>query len=666
MRISCKSVWSEFFERYYEKEINNLALQKKHGEKNLVLYVDFMNIHKYHWELSEELLNNPDIVLSHAQAGLAEVPNIYNEDLVGVKVRIVNLPPTRKFLVKEVCREHIDKLIAVEGIVRRVSEPRVEIVKAAFICDECNNYFYIEPEGNKLRKPNKCPRCSSKYLRLDISKSELVDVQKIQIQDLPENLEREQPILLDVYLRDDLVGSVRPGDKVIINGIVRLDISKSSNILELKMDAISIQLLEPDVRSIEITEKDKEKIKELAKRPDIYDILVKSVAPSVYGYDDIKLAIVLQLFGGVSRKFPDGTVSRGDIHILLLGDPSTARSRIMRAVKEVAPRAVMAVGVSSSGVGLTVSVSKDKDNRWTIEAGALILADRGIALIDEIEKMRKEDREYLLEAMEQNTVTVSKAGINATLNARCSILASANPKYGRFDPYSPLVEQINLEPPLLSRFDLIFVVLDKPNENLDRNIAEHLLSNTQSKTPVIDPLTFKKYVLYARKTINDIVLSEEAKEEIIKYYIELRKRSKETGAIAITARQLEALRRLTEASAKVRLSNIATVEDARRAISLFKASLEKIAVEPETGEMDIDYVMTGMSKRKRDKLAIVRKIIIDLDVGGKGAKEEDIIEECGKYGIDSREVLDLLRKLKEAGEIYEPRRGFFRVLDFKD
>jgi replicative DNA helicase Mcm len=265
-----------------------------------------------------------------------------------------------------------------------------------------------------------------------------------------------------------------------------------------------------------------------------------------------------------------------------------------------------------------------------------------------------------------NTITVAKAGINATLNTRCSILACANPRRGRFDKHESIVDQIDLDPPLLSRFDLIFVVLDEPDEFRDKMIAEQILSdNLEEKTPIISPELFKKYVLFARNEIKDIKLTEEAEQKILEFYIDLRKMSKEQGAIAITARQLEALRRLTEASAKVRLSNVATAEDAERAIRIFKKSLEQIAIDPETGKMDIDYAISGVSATQRDRIAVIKNIVKELeDSSDWGAPEEEILERAEKAGIDKEKAKETLEKLKQKGELYSPRYGYYRVAGY--
>jgi len=665
--VSSPDVWREFFETYYWDEINKLAESVENGNKP-TLYVDVKKdlVFFREMKLMEELFNNPDKVIKDAQDGLSLVHTIHDVDLSGCKVRFKNIPSTRRFLVKQIDCSLINKFVAVEGIVRRITEIRPYVVKAVYECQNCGNVLEVHVGGGRMHKSLKC-QCRGK-MELQIDRCTLTNIQRVEIQDLPENLDSgEPPRLLRVVLMDELAGKILPGDKVIINGIARATIDKNSSaILDVYIEANSLEYIQQDVRSLQITESDKQKIRELAKRPDIYDILVRSIAPSIKGYETVKLAIVLQLFGGVSRVNPDGTRVRGDIHILLVGDPSVAKSQILRAVKQIAPRAVLTTGYSSSGAGLTVTAVKGEDGKWTIEAGALVLADRGIALIDELEKMNKNDRRYILEALEQQTISISKAGINATLNSRCSVLAAANPKRGRFNKFEPLVEQIDIEPPLLSRFDLVFVIMDEPDERKDEELADFILSdNVEEKKPEIPVDLLRKYVLYVRRTITDVKIDEEAKKRLKEFYKKLRSMSKEDNTIAITARQLEALRRLTEASAKARLSNVATVEDAERAISIFRKCLEQIAIDPETGKIDIDYAFTGTSATQRDRIAIIKRIIEELEEqNDKGAPEEEIFRIAGEKGISRQKVEEILSKLKQNGEIFSPRYGYYRVVKY--
>ncbi len=1158
--LSSPEIWKEFFETYYRNELNKLAyrIAEKSLNSSNSLYVDYskdLAIFKG-GKLAEELLEYPSEVIKHAEEGLAISENIYDVNLSGCRVRFYNLPQTRRIRIKDIRSQHISKFVAIEGIVRKVTEVRPRIVEAIFKCNNCGRLTVVKPQNYTLESPAYCEFCKKKKFSLLLDESKSVDYQRIRIQEYPENLKGgEQPQMLDVILEEDLTGKINPGDRVIVNGILRKISrgSKKSTNLDIILEGNSIEILEQEYEEFEITEEDRKKILELSEDPDIYKKITESIAPSIYGYEDIKLAIALQLFGGIPKKLPDGTEIRGDIHILLVGDPGVAKcvdpetvvlmadgslkkiedlvekeisvnankiddgfyartnhdiialnsstaknivckadivwkrlapermyriytktgkilgvtpthpfftledgeikikrakdlqvgdpiatpsvipvfgkpqplpnvglpinttseefwkffgvvlfkgkiikkrlivdkpsddfvkfieklgvdyrkaknkiiihdkrlidlvtclgtnkvpdllfkcskdeiktflkialnlkgkvkkgkiiiegsktilkqlqhlllrfgviskvgsyltiltssklvnefdlnlnvkdskigipniskiieelklilnlndsdipkstfycyekglreipkdtlnkiianferklillksylskeitswkdireirkdlgisqsklankigksqksvslyettgavnselekakkflieeikdrlnvaerkisilkiiansdifwdkvkkieiyeprfkwvydlqvpihhnfiandiyvhnSQLLKYVHRIAPRSVYTTGRGTTYAGLTATATRDEyDGRWTLEAGALVLADKGVALVDEIDKMRSEDRSALHEVMEQQTVSVAKAGINAILKARCSILAAANPKYGRFDRYTPIAEQIDLPPTLLSRFDLIFVMTDEPNEERDKKLAEHILmtheigeklekarqllfseptKDIEKIKPKIDPELLRKYIAYAKRVVFP-VLTPEAKDKIIQFYLSLRSKAKENSPVPATARQLEALIRLAEASARVRLSDYITAEDVERVIKIVRKCLEEIAIDPETGEIDIDYAFTGTSKTQRDRIVILRKIIEELENSyDKGAPEDEILKRAEEHKIDREKAREILYKMRERGDLYCPRPGFFRIV----
>ncbi len=359
----------------------------------------------------------------------------------------------------------------------------------------------------------------------------------------------------------------------------------------------------------------------------------------------------------------DGGKIRGDSHILILGEPSTGKSEILQYVaKELAPKGVFASGKGATGAGLTATAVKDEfgDGGWSLEAGALVLADRGIACIDEFDKMTTEDRSAMHEAMEQQTVSVAKAGMIAQFSARTAILAAANPKLGRFDQFRPISDQINLPPTIISRFDLIFTVRDDIDDT--RMIAKHILDSVMSPTavnPPISPEFLRTYIAYARQNCFP-VLTEEAREELENYYIARREASRD-AAIPLTARQLWAVIRLARASARVRLSDKATMEDARNAIKLLDASLMDVGIDIESGAVDIDKIMTGVTKTQRDKIQILLAMIRELEKDYGTAKKSEIYKMAEDKGLEKADVDRLLELLKKNGEIYEPMFEQFKI-----
>ncbi len=694
--ISNPTIWREFFQYYYENEINRLAGKISAGDgAERSIYVDVLSHLALFKEgiLAEELFANPDKVISDAMRGIELTENIYDVKLESCIPRFFNLPVAKRVLIRDLRAEHILKFVSIEGIVRKVTEVRPKIVEAVFTCSNCGKKVSVYQETSNLKYPYECPACKSKRFIFHPEESSLIDSQRIKIQEYPENLKGgEQPQSIDVYLEGDITGIVNPGDRVIINGIVRANPrgmgQKKLIHMDLFIEGNSIEILQQEYEEFEITEEDKRKILELSEDEEIYDKIVKSIAPSIYGYDDIKLAIALQLFGGVPKKLPDGTEIRGDIHILLVGDPGVAKSQLLRYVHRIAPRSVYTTGKGTTTAGLTATAVRDEiDGRWTLEAGALVLADKGIALVDEIDKMRAEDRSALHEAMEQQTISVAKAGINAVLKARCALLGAANPKYGRFDRYSPIAEQINLSPTLMSRFDLIFVLTDDPDEKRDIELAKHILKThrlgeklekmrnvsseftrhsieeeIQNVTPVIDPDLLRKYIAYAKRTVFPI-LTEEAEKRIIEFYVGMRSRAKENSPVPVTARQLEALIRIAEASARIRLSDRIELEDVERVIGIIRKSLEQIALDPETGEIDIDYAFSGTSKTQRDRIMMIKRLVEELEAEyEKGVPEEIIFDEAEKMGIDKAKTRELLIKMREKGELYCPRPDHYRVV----
>ncbi|MEM2462990.1 MAG: minichromosome maintenance protein MCM, partial [Candidatus Pacearchaeota archaeon] len=398
--------------------------------------------------------------------------------------------------------------------------------------------------------------------------------------------------------------------------------------------------------------------------PEIYKKLIASIAPSIFGYDEIKLAIALQLLGGVKKRKSDGTFSRGDIHILLVGDPGTAKSVMLKFVSSIAPKGRYVVGKAATQAGITATVVRDEFLRgWALEAGAMVLANKGLVCIDEMEKMTEQDRSAMHEALEQQTVTISKANVQATLRAETSVLGAANPKFGRFDPYQPVAQQIEMSPTLINRFDLIFVLKDIPEKLKDEAIATHVLREHKGSSirAPIEPELLKKYIAYARQKVFP-ELTEEAIDEIKKFYVDLRNLPSVSEdlirPIPISARQLEALIRLSEASARARLSKKVTREDAKRAIQIMQFYLHQVGIDRETGSIDIDKIITGIPASERSKIILVRDAIFRLENRiGKLIPLQELLAELEEK-ISKDELDEIIEKLKRSGDIFEPRKGF--------
>jgi len=525
-----------------------------------------------------------------------------------------------------------------------------------------------------------CGRRVSKFLLL-ADESTFTDSQKIRLQESLEELRGgDVPRTKDAELEGDLTGIVSPGDRIIVNGILRSEIKVTaagkSPVFDVFIEANAIDRLEKVFEEIKITEDDEREIKALSQRSTLYEDLIANIAPSIYGLQEVKEALLLQLFTGIPKAMADGTTIRGDIHVLLVGDPGLAKSMILSSVANLAPRGLFTSGSSSTAAGLTAAAVKDEfsEGAWSLEAGALVLADMGLASIDEFDKMSKQDRGALHEAMEQQRVSVAKAGIVASLHSRCALLAAANPVQGRFDPYEPIAKQINMPPTLLSRFDLIFIMLDKTDEETDSKLAQFVLDThrrgeaTQKSgemtvgSGTIPPLLLRKYIAYSRKVIPQ--MTDVALMKFKNFYTGMRQDSrKEDAAIPITVRQLESLIRLGEARARTRLSDTVTEEDAESVLRLFLYCMKSVYTDPESGHIDVDWVVAGTSKTKRDRGKSIREIMVELEkTHGADIPALEVAAKAEEEGITREKTEEVLELLKRDGIIFSPTTGIIKFV----
>jgi len=660
-------LFREFFEKLYFARLVEQAQNGKYFIK-----VNFTDLSMFNPNLAEMLLEEPEEVIKAAELA------IEGFDLPGekkaIKVRLDNLPKNQSILIRNIRSEHLGKFLFFEGIVRQKSDVRPQVTSAKFECPSCGNVISVLQIDSKFKEPSRCG-CGRKGKFRLLSK-ELIDAQGLVLEENPEKLDGgEQPKRINVMLQQDLVSPItekrtNPGSKVRVTGMIKeipiiLKTGGQSTRYDLYVEANNIVGVEEDYFDIEITKQEEEEILELAKDPRLYDRLVKSMAPSIYGHERVKEALLLQMAGGVQKTRADGMVTRGDMHILLVGDPGSGKSQLLKRINMIAPKSRYVSGKGVSGAGLTAAVVRDEFLKgWALEAGALVLASNGICCIDEMDKMSTEDRAAMHEALEQQTISISKANIQATLIARTTVLAAANPKFGRFDNYELLATQIDLPPTLINRFDLIFPIKDLPDRDKDDKIATHILSlhmNPKTEVPELSTKLMKKFIAYVRRNAEP-VLTEEALETIKAYYLEMRGKgySEEAGAraVPISARQLEALVRLAESSAKIRFSQKVEASDAQRAVDLLHYCLAEIGIDPETGKIDIDRITTGIPASERSKISNVKEIITELEGKfGKVIPIEEIIKEADSRGIKEEKVEETIEKLKRTGDIFEPRRG---------
>ena len=658
----------------YFNRINNMMASNAQS-----LVVDYIDFDSFNPSLAKQITDEPDEMLEAFNEAVLSIlreihPDYEQEIRDKIRVRMGNYTVQKG--LREINADLIDKLVSVSGMVVRSSEVKPLAKKVAYRCTNCNTVTEAQLKGLVLKKPQKCPACSEKELEMDPETSIFIDFQMVRLQELPEDLPAGQlPHYVEVTVMGDLVDQCRPGDRIMLTGIIRIEQEQlapqaKTSLFRLRMEGNNIEFIggragSKDTRSVErimISAEDERQIRTIASKPDAYDKLIASFAPHIYGHETLKESILLLIVGSVTKKLEDGSTRRGDINVLMVGDPGTAKSEMLKFAAKIAPRGLYTSGRGSTAAGLTAAVIRDKSGIMMLEAGAVVLGDQGLVCIDEFDKIKPEDRSALHEVMEQQTCSVAKGGIVATLNARTSILAAANPMYGKYDPYKNITENVNLPVPLLTRFDLIFIVRDIPEREKDNLVASHILEihkdTEHAAKPAIEIDLFSKYLSYARKT--KPALTQEAIDIIRSYYMDMRKVESE-GMITVTPRQLEGLVRLATARARLLLKDRVDAEDASRAIYLVEQMLRTAGVDVNTGKMDVG-VLYGKPQSEVSK----SKTLMDVFKGLSGSENNDVeekalIDELVKTGkfTDENDARKYFENAKREGQVYERRPGFW-------
>ena len=658
----------EFFRKFYYDKLLEAVRENKSS-----VVIDFRDLDKFNPILADILIKEPESFFSWCEKAISNIDLGTDKKLT---VRLDNIPDSEKIRIKDLRSEHIGKLIKVEGMVRRASEVKPELQVAIFECPDCGERIEVMQLEKMLTYPSECGCGKKRGFKLVDRK--LHDTRYIIIEDPFEKTVGEKPGELRVFLKDDLTTPKMqrksdPGSRLEIVGVLkelpkRINGRKTKQ-LDIYLECNFFKPIELELEEVEITKEDEKKIKELANDPKVYDILINSIAPSMYGLEEIKESLLLQLFGGVPQVLPDGTRIRGDIHILIVGDPAAGKTQLLKLISKLVPRGRYVSGKGTTAAGLTATVTRDEEfmGGWVLEAGAVVLSNKSIICIDEFDKMSKEDQINLHEAMSTQTVSISKATIQATLPAQTAVVAGANPKLSRFDPYRPISEQIDIPDTLLSRFDLKFILRDVPTKERDENLVDHVIKSRIAEEeikPVIEQELFKKYIGYVRKNVNP-KLTREALALCKNFFVELRSKyaSEEGGTVPLTLRQFEALIRLAEASAKIRLSDKVEKQDAQRAIKLMKASIKQLGYDPETGKLDIDRAEGGVSSSKRSKIRIVMDVLDELEKTiGKNIPVSDLISALEEEGIDEHAAESIINEMKNKGMLFEPRAGYIQKI----
>lgn len=590
--------------------------------------------------------------------------------------------------------DQMASLVMMSGIVIAASTVKAKATKLAIQCRSCRNVITnisVKPGLEGYSLPRKCntqqtgaPKCPVDPYFIMPDKCKCVDFQTLKLQENPEDvpngeLPRHMQLYCDRYLCDKVV----PGNRVSVIGIFSIKKSGPSSRKNAR-DKVNVGIRAPYFRvlgidmdgsgqtsSIQLTPAEEEEFIQLAAHPNLYETIAKSIAPSIWGSVDVKKAISCLLFGGSRKRLPDGLTRRGDVNLLMLGDPGTAKSQLLKFVEQVSPIGVYTSGKGSSAAGLTASVIRDPQSRgFIMEGGAMVLADGGVVCIDEFDKMREDDRVAIHEAMEQQTISIAKAGITTTLNSRCSVLAAANSVFGRWDDTKG-EENIDFMPTILSRFDMIFIIKDEHDENRDVILAKHVmnvhlnsLQQTEKQEGELSLETLKKYISYCRSKCGPRI-SSSAAEKLSGRYVMMRNSAseyeRETGkkiGIPITVRQLEAIVRIAESLAKMRLAAFATDADVDEALRLFQVSTLDAAMSGHLSGAEGFTTEADQEIISRIEKQLKRRFVI-----GSQVSEYAIVQDFLRQNYPERSIYKVLTLMLRRGELQHrlQRKMLYRI-----
>lgn len=647
-----------FYDSVYTKTIQ----QRKDANKKRIT-ISFKEIIGFNPDLGDYLIDNPEDFILKSEA---IIQHRYDVDMW---VRIKDIPDVTKRRIRDIRSDMLGKLWTFEGIIESKSDVKPHIGVQTFECQNCGNLLSVIQTTKILKEPSKCPKCAKKGKFSKIERK-MYDAYTMKLQELPENVNYDPELKrLLVFAKNDLAQinieeKVFQGIRVKISGILKeVEVvgkkGEKSTQMDYVFDANYIDITENSFFDYVISDRDMIQIREIASQKDALRLLGDKVFCQMYGSPEVKQALILQQFGGVSN-YSVTPKQRGEIHVLMIGDPGEGKTDFMRIQMEYALKSSYASGVTSTDVGLYGAVKQDLIlGGWTYVAGPVVLCNNGICCLDEFNQMEKDQKSSLLEPMESSTVTISKADVHRQMNARTSMLVSANPKQGSFDKFQTVYGQFDIPTPVMNRFDLSFVFHSKSDPEKEYQKALLIMNRTKKKVEM-EPLLFKKYVSFAKK-INPTI-SQELNQYISKLYAETAsnvKRSGDANSFPISPRMLNSIRRMSEALARVRLSSEVSKEDINYVMSLIHESLKQSQVDPETGKIDISLINMGVSTTQVSLASLVTDVIIELSASNKVIPIQDIVDAVSRKGSYPIHMIDeVLEKIKRKGDIFEPRHGF--------
>ncbi|XP_043255766.1 DNA replication licensing factor Mcm5-like [Colletes gigas] len=700
-----KKKFMEFIRQFHEGNFNYKYRDTLKRNYNLGQYwveVNLEDLAAFDESLAEKVYKHPTEylpILEEAARDLADeltAPRPEGEEKVE-DIQVLLSSDALPSSLRGMKPDAVSKLIKIPGIIISASGIRAKATQITIQCRSCrsmqtNISIKLGFEGYVL--PRKCtteqggrPKCPLDPFFIMPDKCHCVDFQVLKLQELPDQIPQgEMPRHLQLYCDRYLCDRIVPGNRVLILGIYSIKKVTKTNTRNAARDKALVGVRAPYIRVIGIsidgedsgsthptvTNEEEDLFRRLAADHNLYDRIARSIAPSIFGALDIKKAIACLLFGGSRKRMPDGLCRRGDINILMLGDPGTAKSQLLKFVERVAPVAIYTSGKGSSAAGLTASVLRDPVTRnFVMEGGAMVLADGGVVCIDEFDKMKEDDRVAIHEAMEQQTISIAKAGITTTLNTRCSVLAAANSIFGRWDDIKG-EENIDFMPTILSRFDMIFIVKDEHEQNKDIMLAKHVMNIHTHAGQVTEqtaegelPLhILKKYIHYCRRRCGPR-LNKEAGEKLKNRYVVMRASTRELEkdtdkrlSIPITVRQLEAVIRISESLAKMQLQPFANEVHVNEALRLFQVST-------------LDAAMSGSlagaegftSEEDHEMLSRIEKQLKRRFPIGNQVSEQNIVKDFIKQAYPERAIYKVIHTMIRRGELQHrmQRKMLFRL-----
>lgn len=640
--------------------INPLAMYKY--ESIEVFNLSFDIILNYDIDLANYFLDNFEDAITYL--------NMVTKKEHDVSVRLTNMPVSEHKFIWQLRERNLDKLVIVDGFLRKVTNIILNTESVKYECRSCGSVKTVKVINQDIKPTVKCA-CSSLMKRMeDITE----DTQKMVIEEDLQALENSsKPHKILAVLRKELCTKeiykkVQPSKKVRVTGLLKKkELKKNSAESEFYIEVHNVEFIDGTYETSKFTDEELIKIREVSKSPTLIDDMAQSIVPNVYGHNLVKKAVTLQLFGAVNLYKKNILEERGTINILLVGSPGTSKTQILKRATLFLPNARFTAGRVSSGVGLIAAVTKDEElGGWSLEAGAVPMANKSLIAIDEIDKMDKGDISMMNNAMNDLKVTVDKANVHSTLETDVCVLCAANPTNRVFDDREPIWKQIGLPKDFIDRFDLVFPVNNPKTEDEQKKIAKVIFGkyrNDPAVEPIYDREFVTKYIAYARQNIKPII-QEETQNIIISSYLKLVKpNTDEEDKGYFSSRFITNIIRLAIASAKARLSNEVELSDAKLALDIITDSLKKQGLINEYGTIETLRIEDITPKKQRDKLYLIMDIIKELCEQSKDSAEFELIRFKAKsFGIEDQELDEVMRKLKDKGDIFEPRRDRFKIL----